>query len=182
MELNIRVARGDHRIQNRKEFVMKKRIEKKVESFEEMVSRLASKVAKREDSDDATVPTTIAYFERFTLSENGFLNILGQDGRGRFVDVTVHPKRSKLQRAFFALLDAIDRSGVNIAPTGTLAETALKVRIVGTQEVSKNKVKVWLNRSPDLEIKTPAGELYKLANFMPTDQPRQLEESEEIPF
>jgi hypothetical protein len=161
----------------------RKRIEKKaVESFEEMVSRLASKVVKREDSDDATAPATIAYFERFTLSENGFLNILGQDGRGRFVDVTVHPKRSKIQQAFFSMLDTIDRSGANIAPTEALAETALRMRVVGTPEISRNKIKIWLNRSPDLEVKTPAGDLFKLADYMPTEQPRQLEEGDEIPF
>jgi hypothetical protein len=159
----------------------RKRIEKKTESFEEMVSRLAAKVSKRE-TEDATVPATIAYFERFTLSENGFLNILGQDGRGRFVDVTVHPKRSKLQRAFFALLDAIDKSGAMLAPTGTLEDTAIRMKVIGTPEVSRNKIKIWLNRSPDLEMKTQTGDLFKLADYMPAEQPRQLDEGEEIPI
>lgn len=161
---------------------MKKRIEKKTETFDEIVQRLTSKVAKQKDSEDATVPATIAYFERFTLSENGFLNILGRDGKERFVDVTVHPKRSKLQQAFFALLDTIDKKGVSLTPTGTLEETALRMKVIGTPEISRNKVKVWLNRSPDLEIKTPAGELFKLADFMPAETPRQLDEGDEIPF
>lgn len=161
---------------------MAKKNEKKVESFEEMVSRLTAKVAKRDINKDATVPATVAYFERFTLSENGFLNILGRDGKERFVDVTVHPKRSKLQRAFFALLDTIDKKGVSLTPTGTLEETALRIRVIGTQEVSRNKLKVWLNRSIDLEVKTPSGDHFRLADFMPTDIPKQLEEGDEIPF
>lgn len=157
----------------------KKRIEKQ-ESLEEMVVRLSKKFAKTDEN--ATAPMTVAYFERFTISENGFLNILGKDGKERFIDITIHPKRSKIQRAFFAMLDAIDKNGVSIAPTGTLEETALRVKVVGAQEISKNKIKIWLNRSLDLDIKTPSGDLFKLADFMPTDAPKQLDKDEEIAF
>lgn len=160
----------------------KKQIEQKVETFQEMVARLAQKCAKMDTADNATATATIAYFERFTMSENGYLNILGQDGKGRLVDITVYPKKTKIQRAFFALLSSVDEKGVSLTPTGTLEDTALRMKIIGTPEVSRNKIKVWLNRSPDLEMKTPAGELFKLADFMPTEQPRQLEEGEQIPF
>lgn len=160
----------------------KKRIEKKMESFEEMVARLSSKVQKDAFEDDRPQQSLVAYFEGFRIASNGFLNIAGKDGKERFVDITVHPKRSKIQQAFFSLLDAIDKKGVSLTPTETLDETALRIKITGAQEVSRNKIKVWLNRSPDFEIKTPTGELFKLADFMPTETPRQLEEDEEIPF
>lgn len=175
--------RRPDKLQNRERDAMaKKRIEKKEETLEQVVARLAQKFAKTDTAEYATAQAAVAYFERFNVSENGFLNILGKDGKDRFVDVTVHPKRSRIQRAFFAMLDAIDKTGANIAPTGTLEDTALRMKITGTPETSRNKIKIWLNRSLDLEVKTPTGELYKLADYMPTDQPRKLEEDEEIAF
>lgn len=156
----------------------KKIVAQKAESFQEMVTRLSAKVTK----ENATAPVTVAYFERFTLSCNGFLNIAGRDGKDRFIDITVHPKRSKIQRAFVAMLDAIDKSGVKLVPDGTLEDTALRMKISGAQEVSRNKIKIWLNRSLDLEVKTPKGELFKLADYMPVDQPRQLDKEDAIPF
>jgi hypothetical protein len=146
------------------------------------VARLAQKVAKTDTAENATAPVTVAYFESFRVSENGFLNVLGRDGKDRFIDITVHPKRSKIQRAFVAMLDAIDKSGVKLVPDGTLKDTALRMKINGMQEISRNKIKIWLNRSLDLEVKTPKGKLFKLADYMPTEQPRQLEQEEAIPF